>query len=62
VATNATNDLINGKVMIKNSFAELRRVPKRPLSKKKQLATDSIVLFDAIVLLGTAGVNQTKKP
>ncbi len=29
---------------------------------KKKLATDSIVFFDAIVLLGTAGVNQTEKP
>ena len=30
--------------------------------RKKEIATDSIVLFDAIVLLGKAGINQTEKP
>ena len=35
---------------------------KRTIIEKIQFPNDSIIFFDAIVLLGTAGVNQTEKP
>jgi len=35
---------------------------KKTIVKKNRIAPDSIVFFDAIVVLGTSEINQTKKP
>jgi hypothetical protein len=46
----------------KKFICRIKASTKKSIIEKKQLDTDSIVFFDAIVLLGTAGVNQTNKP
>lgn len=46
----------------KKFICRIKASTKKSIIEKKQLTTDSIVFFDAIVLLGTAGVNQTEKP
>jgi Transposase DDE domain len=46
----------------KNFICRIKASTQKSIIEKKELTTDSIVFFDAIVLLGTAGVNQTKKP
>ena len=46
----------------KKFICRIKASTKKSIIEKKELTTDSIVFFDAIVLLGTAGVNQTKKP
>jgi len=46
----------------KKFICRIKARTQKSIIEKKQLPTDSIVFFDAIVLLGTAGVNQTEKP
>jgi hypothetical protein len=46
----------------KKFICRIKASTTKTIIEKKELATDSIVFFDAIVLLGTAGVNQTKRP
>ena len=46
----------------KKFVCRIKARTKKTIIEKKELVTDSIVFFDAIVLLGTAGVNQTEKP
>ena len=46
----------------KKFICRIKAGTQKAIIEKKELATDSIVFFDAIVLLGTAGINQTEKP
>lgn len=46
----------------KNFICRIKASTKKSIIEKQVLPNDSIVFFDAIVMLGTAGVNQTKKP
>ena len=46
----------------KNFICRIMASTKKSIIEKQVLPNDSIVFFDAIVMLGTAGVNQTKKP
>jgi hypothetical protein len=46
----------------KKFICRIKAGTQKAIIEKKEIATDSIVFFDAIVLLGTAGVNQTEKP
>jgi hypothetical protein len=46
----------------KKFICRIKAGTQKAIIEKKEIATDSMVFFDAIVLLGTAGVNQTEKP
>ena len=46
----------------KKFICRIKASTKKSIIEKKELTTDSIVFFDAIVLLGTTGINQTEKP
>jgi hypothetical protein len=46
----------------KKFICRIKASTQKAIIEKKQLATDSIVFFDAIVRLGTTGINQTEKP
>jgi hypothetical protein len=46
----------------KKFICRIKAGTQKAIIEKKEIATDSIVFFDAIVLLGTADVNQTEKP
>jgi hypothetical protein len=46
----------------KKFICRIKARTKKAIIEKRQLPNDSIVFFDAIVLLGTAGINQTEKP
>ena len=45
----------------KKFICRIRASTQKTIIEKKQIDSDSIVFFDAIVLLGTTGVNQTKR-
>jgi hypothetical protein len=46
----------------KKFICRIKAGTQKAIIEKKEIATDSIVFFDAIVLLGTADVNKTEKP
>jgi len=46
----------------KKFICRIKASTQKAIIEKKELATDSIVFFDAIVRLGTTGINQTEKP
>ena len=53
---------MGGKQKTDFSCVVLRPVPEKRYLNKKTVDKDSIVFFDAVVLLGSAGINQTEKP
>ncbi len=46
----------------KHFVSRIKAVTKKKLLKGNEINPDSNIFYDAIVLLGTPGVNQTKKP
>jgi len=46
----------------KKFICRIKASTKKFIIEQKQVNPDGIVFFDAIVLLGTPGINQTKKP
>jgi len=46
----------------KHFVSRIKAVTKKTLLKGNEINPDSNIFYDAIVLLGTPGVNQTKKP
>jgi hypothetical protein len=46
----------------KHFVSRIKAVTKKKLLKSNEIDPDSNIFYDAIVLLGTLGVNQTKKP
>ena len=46
----------------KKFICRIKATTQKAVIEKKEVHPDSIVFFDAIVLLGTPGVNQTEKP
>jgi len=46
----------------KHFVSRIKAVTKKKLLKSNEINPDSNIFYDAIVLLGTPGVNQTKKP
>lgn len=46
----------------KKYLCRIKAGTKKTIIEKKELPADSIVFFDALVLLGTTGINQTEKP
>ena len=46
----------------KHFVSRIKAITKKKLLKNNEIDPDSNIFYDAIALLGTAGVNQTKKP
>lgn len=46
----------------KKFICRIKAGTQKTIIEKREIAGDSIVFFDAIVLLGTPGINQTKEP
>jgi hypothetical protein len=46
----------------KHFVSRIKAITKKKLLKNNEIAPSSNIFYDAIALLGTAGVNQTKKP
>lgn len=46
----------------KKYICRIKASTKKVIIEKKEVAPNSIVFFDAIVLLGTPGINQTEEP
>jgi hypothetical protein len=46
----------------KHFVSRIKAITKKKLLKSNEIDPDSNIFYDAIVLLGTPGVNQTKKP
>jgi hypothetical protein len=46
----------------KKFICRIKASTKKTIIKYEEIASGSIVFFDAIVLLGTTGINQTEKP
>lgn len=61
VITNAIRTLISGRQRENNLYAVSGETQQRALYGSPPVKPESIVFYDAIVLLGTEGVNQTEK-
>ena len=46
----------------KHFVSRIKAITKKKLLKRNEIDSDSNIFYDAIALLGTPGVNQTKKP
>ena len=60
--TNAIKILISGQLEEKHFVCRIKKSTKKTVVQTNSIDVDSTVFYDAIVLLGTPNVNQTKEP
>jgi hypothetical protein len=61
VDINATNCSINGKKNDQLFIYRIKASTKKKIVSQHAIPADGIVFFDGMVLLGTAGINQSQR-